>query len=1183
MAITEQDIRLMKSEILSDEDDAGGRMTGQEVVDGVSNNMFPDISELDRTIGRVNIRKSFVAALSENVDTYYGVNVIIDQIPVDPNVSVTMFSTGSHTDLRADAVNRIESYLARGPRYDGWLWEQHITGQKAIVLLQRPDRELPAVGATIVLVKDPLLSTEQTQFVRLTSVSSQERVFNVSGCQAPVVMNVVTCEISDAMLFDIEGGKPHCDDEQGMGTKHRVYSTIVADAGKYAGMQPLAESASMGDYTVKANSIFTQLVPSAQVETPITDARPHAGVNLPVAAGGALTIVTSADWDSTHNLYIGGPAFPGSLTVTISGVVVQDVGDGTLETGDIQVGTIDYSSGVLSILSGGPDYGTSSKTIVFTPAAYPIRNMQNAAWAVTIENRSSTLVFILDPIPAPGSLRIDYMAQGKWYSLHDDGAGILKGADTAYGSGTISYTSGSVIITLGALPDVGSSIIALWGTALIEIDRSGASIAAQQTLQLTLSTGYAIAPTTVDISWPTGKEAADDGYGNIFGDATGTVNYTTGEIVFIPDLMPAGGAEISVTVSDGVKSDLIASVEANGITLQSVPVPGSIKITVPTDKDSLLIYDDGSGNLRAKVISETGMRLDAPNTIIGSVNYTTGACTVSTPVAVHTITICPSYQALGLSAAALAVVSGASKSCYSAGAVNVSPAWASATAEYQTGAPVNSLPAQVFTWSPKIDLTPGYAETLVAGSVRLSLAGKKLVDRGYGNLDMDIDPATGYGITAGSLSYASGVVALSAWTPGAANSGVVDAMLTTLGGLAVNEIIFRTASAPLRPGSLIVQFQYADSEGATVTVTSDTSGVISAADVDGTIDFDTGIARIGFGRWVPVTPEVMLEPWYFADAVVNGEAFQPRMALADTIRYAAVTYGYIPLDKTILGIDQVRLPTDGRVPIFRTGDVVVLHNTQSIEVVNPANAQVIDCGRTRLSRVWIFDEGDSGVRIASSRYTVDLNAGTVILNDVSGLIGPLRVEHRIEDMALCSDVQINGQLTMTRPITHDYPALTTGVSSALVIGDLQARTTRPFDQQSWSGVWSDSPIGNQAAAQYNSVQYPIQVSNLGAITERWYVKFITNTTVDVIGESVGVIAAGLDITSEIAPINPATQAPYFAINPLGWGAGWIAGNILRFNTIGAQWPIYSARTIQQGPASGDTDGFRIQIRGDADA
>ncbi len=503
-----------------------------------------------------------------------------------------------------------------------------------------------------------------------------------------------------------------------------------------------------------------------------------------------------------------------------------------------------------------------------------------------------------------------------------------------------------------------------------------------------------------------------------------------------------------------------------------------------------------------------------------------------------------------------------------------------ATAFYQSGDPLGTLPAQVFTWSPTVDLTPGFVETIVGGSVRLALGGKLLVDRN-GRMDMDVDHATGAGTQAGTLDYTSGTIALTAWTPGATNSGTALAMLTSMGGLGGNEVTFRTASAPLRPASLILQFQFQDASEI-VTVTATTDGLLTAQDVDGRVDYQTGIVRVGFGTWVTVTPEVEAQPWYFPEAVVNGMAFKPRPVLADTIRYAAVAYSYIPLDKDILGVDPVRLPSDGRVPIFRVGDVAVVHHTDHASIASLTVPQTINLGRTRLSRVWLFDEGNANARVPTTHYTTDLDAGTVTLTSATGLVGPIRIEHRIEDMALISDAQINGQLTFTRPLTHDYPALTTGVSSALVIGDMQARATKPFDQMAWTGEWSDGLIGNPTTAEYNSTTYPVVVDNIGAIQERWALIFTSPTEVRVVGESVGQIAT-LPIAAEIAPINPNTNQPYFRLSELGWGGGWAAGNVLRFNTIAANYPVWIARTIQQGPASGDSDGFRIQIRGDADA
>ena len=111
--------------------------------------------------------------------------------------------------------------------------------------------------------------------------------------------------------------------------------------------------------------------------------------------------------------------------------------------------------------------------------------------------------------------------------------------------------------------------------------------------------------------------------------------------------------------------------------------------------------------------------------------------------------------------------------------------------------------------------------------------------------------------------------------------------------------------------------------------------------------------------------------------------------------------------------------------------------------------------------------------------------------------------------------------------------------------------------------------------------YPLVVSNRGAIEERWALIFTGSTEFRVIGESVGQIAIG-NLTSNLAPNNPETNAPYFRLPAAGFGAGWSAGNVLRFNTSAANYPIWMARTVLQGPASADRDAFQVQIRGDID-
>ncbi len=107
------------------------------------------------------------------------------------------------------------------------------------------------------------------------------------------------------------------------------------------------------------------------------------------------------------------------------------------------------------------------------------------------------------------------------------------------------------------------------------------------------------------------------------------------------------------------------------------------------------------------------------------------------------------------------------------------------------------------------------------------------------------------------------------------------------------------------------------------------------------------------------------------------------------------------------------------------------------------------------------------------------------------------------------------------------------------------------------------------------------MSNRGALTERWVVRFLSPGNFEVIGEHVGVIATGNTVT-DCAPANPSTGVAYFTIPALGWGAGWATGNILRFNTIGSMFPVWVVRTIQQGPETVPDDQFTLLIRGDVD-
>jgi hypothetical protein len=476
----------------------------------------------------------------------------------------------------------------------------------------------------------------------------------------------------------------------------------------------------------------------------------------------------------------------------------------------------------------------------------------------------------------------------------------------------------------------------------------------------------------------------------------------------------------------------------------------------------------------------------------------------------------------------------------------------------------------------QLDLTPGYAEDIVQGSVRFTLGGRTYIDR-QGQLYYGIDPTTGAGTFAGTIDYSTGIATLSAWATNASNSSALQSLLTTQNFTPVDKAVFRVPVAPVKVGVFSVRAVPVDG-GGEITGTADNTGAIKTADMDGYIEYETGVATILFGAWITAAGNEG-EWWYDPAGVrADGKIFKPRHVYADTILFNAVSYTYLPLSSAILGLDPVRLPADGRVPIYAPGDVAVVLHDQTTAGTYTSASQT-NLGRGRIAKLSVRDL--AGQLLDVAKYSADLDTGIITWGDLTGVSQPLTIVDRIEDMAVLTDVQITGTLTLSQPLTHDFPQAGTLVANAIIYGTLYARTSIPFDQQTWTNVWDDNPIGSGVAAQYNNTQYPIAVNNASAIQERWALIFTSSTAFNVVGEHAGQIATGT-IGTDTAPINPNTNEPYFTIPAAGWGAGWSAGNVLRFNTYSNNAPTWIIQAIGQGEAT-DTDyTFCLEFRGDID-
>lgn len=507
--------------------------------------------------------------------------------------------------------------------------------------------------------------------------------------------------------------------------------------------------------------------------------------------------------------------------------------------------------------------------------------------------------------------------------------------------------------------------------------------------------------------------------------------------------------------------------------------------------------------------------------------------------------------------------------------------------KYRDSSGVNQSSTIAVADKLRLDLSSGYDEQILTGSARFRVGADTFLDRD-GQLYRNVDPSNNSGIASGSIQYGTGQVEIESWTPNGDNTVRLDSLTTTTDLPPMNQVSFRTPVIPIRPQSLTVVV--ASLEHGQLTLTTDENGVIETSLAHGKINHITGFVDIYFYTKTEITEanraEITAKDWYDARMEYEeaGKTYinVPVWIDGSSVRYNAVAYTYIPLDSEILGLSATRLPIDGRVPIFRVGDIGIVSSSKTQELPSHVAGQIYNLNDQRIS--WCELEDSQGTKVPFDMYVVDYDYGKVTLNGdfvMGALVAPLTAKYRYQDMGLIRDVQISGQLTFSKPLTHNYDAADTIVGSALVIGDMQSRYTRKFVQQTWNNAWADEATSSGISANYNDALYPIAVTNKGAIQERWALIFTDNTNFRCVGEYSGQIGTG-SVNIDFAPINPVTGLPYFTVKKEGWGAGWASGNVLRFNTVAANSPVWVIRTVKQSEPNVMSDQFQIMLRGDID-
>lgn len=534
MPLLAGDIRFARSANMADVPEGGGPPSAQLLTSGRSNEIFPDISEETRTVGRVEIYQIFSILRNTDRTAFLGSNVILAEPPADPNVSVTLLSLKSPFATRADIAKRIESGMSAGSEWSGYLLENHFATMRSIQLLQRPGMPPPTLGKTYVLAYLEGQSGERRQRVRIKNTSTQVRMFTqiINNTAVDFEAQVTTCELFDALAYDFPGSAANRTFAR-EANKSLIRETVYSDSGMFYSAGRLTAATQINDAWLQVDSIYTQVVPNSRTEVASVDQRPSARRTIVLADAprrvevgitphtqrykidevnvGLTYVFQCQPLPEPGTLFIDYWALGQRYTVTDDGLG-QLVGQGG--------GAVSYTTGAVSLtLKAVPDIGSTICLAHGARVAYTDRSAQGAAvrapeycWVIEAENEDARVV--------PGSLSIGYTSGGVVRTVTDNGAGQLAGAAT----GVIDYFSRTVLLRPAFMPDPGAQLQIDCQLETLALEILSAS-APDPAGFIAIALAQQPAAGTLQIQWVTARQVSNTSGGNL---TTTTAVKTTG-------------------------------------------------------------------------------------------------------------------------------------------------------------------------------------------------------------------------------------------------------------------------------------------------------------------------------------------------------------------------------------------------------------------------------------------------------------------------------------------------------------------------------------------------------------------------------------------------------------------------------------------------------------------------------
>jgi hypothetical protein len=592
--IVESDVKIYKSEDQTDTATGGGRMSSDVVVSGEVNNLFPNISRIDRLQGRIQPRKVFQKIDSANTAVYSGGHLVIRDMPLDENVSVLMFPTEDHNDHLPDIVDKIEDYYqATVPAGNAGLEYAVSPGDQQLVFKIRHYEYTPVYNAHGRLIYNKKIDTKYALNITVGELAILD---DGAGTQEHIhiqAMERVTETLDNAdqkhyyiveyVIVTLSAGLLN-----GFPSGIVPYRTKKNPAWACFGAMLLGQDASVGDTVLRLSSTRARLAPVVERDIRVSDQAffgpPEMVNDVAVGADGVEWSIPQAEQINVSEAVI---AVSGKTSYTY---VLQNkpLKESTLEIwyrSNLGWFVITETTGTLSGDGTGSVSDDGVVTFTLDQAADPDTHIM---FFYTREHSlaESDGVDLTSP---------DVGTSEDQYALSADAAtasGSLSGAPVQAGLVTVYVDQGSGWEEIGS--DGGAGVITGANIETCEIDYYSGDWSLE--LKDPYTVGVVLRFTYVPMDLEQVGESG--GFGSEFdGRKDGTVSFSLSRI---PIQDSAGTVEITLSMLD------FGGIENEG-GLQTMRI---------------VLVDDGSGNFSVAT---------APGscTASGSINYRTGLCVIS--------------------------------------------------------------------------------------------------------------------------------------------------------------------------------------------------------------------------------------------------------------------------------------------------------------------------------------------------------------------------------------------------------------------------------------------------------------------------------------------------------------------------------------------------------------------------